>query len=278
MKRTLIFYDLILNKNNQMSLLQDKSVTLKDRIEDFVEKYDNKDMLYINNSNIIQIEDISSDYIFGSYGKTEKLSDKSLTRGRAESDMTITDLTTLEDLVESYTYFYLDLNKEECIILNNPNCPGFKTEFSKFLLHHFRLSGVYENIKIVNKLSEQIPESIGRSKQFAAISYTYSTDGVPDNEFLNFQEISNITHEQIKTAVVQLYFDANSDFEKVASTLSNTNNYVDKFSSFKIETDTQTIDVIEKILSKKVSIPLDEDQLNNTLIIKNILIENLINY
>lgn len=143
MRRTLIFYDLILSKNNQMNIFHNSTLTLIDRIREFVKDYNEEDMLYINESSIIQIEEITSNHIFGSYGKTERLSDKSLTRGRAEPDMMITDLTTLEDLVESYTYFYLDLDKKECVILNNPRCPGFKNEFSKFLLLHFRLSGIY---------------------------------------------------------------------------------------------------------------------------------------
>lgn len=278
MKRTLYFYDLVLEKNNQISLLQHHPVTLAKKIKDFVDNYNDEELLYMNDSSIIQIEDITHAYIFGSYGKTTRLSEKQLTRGRAEPDMAITDLTTLEDLVESYTYFYLDIDKKECVILNNPNCTGFKSEFPKFLLLHFRLSAIYENIDIVNKLSDNIQQSIGKANHFANISYTYSSDKLPANDFLNFKEMSGIKNEQIKTAAVQLYFKAESNFKEVAKNLSSTDKYVDQFSTFKVETDSESIDVIEKMLTKKVSIPLDKDDLSDINIIKNILIENLTSY
>ena len=278
MKGTLIFYKLVLQRSNQLSLFNDHSATLKSKIEDFADNHKEEDLLYANDTNIIEIESIADDHIFGSFGKIEKLDGKLLTRGRIQPNMEITNLATLRELIESYTYFYLDLNKEECIILYNSNCTGFRTEFSKFLLHHFRVSGIYNDILIENKLREDIPESIGRAREFSTISYTYTSDKIPKNEFLSFKEISGIKNNLIKRASVKLYFETEGNFKDIAQNLSNTYKYSDSFSSFKLETENETIDVIEKMLSKKVSIPIDEDDLHNIDLVKDILKEQLLNY
>ena len=273
MRRTLFFYDLILEKNNQLNIFQDSKSTLESKVSDFVSNHSQEDLLYIKGSNVVQIEDIADNYIFGSYGKIEKLSERLWTRGRTEEDMEITDLESIKELIESFTYFYLDLTEKDCIVLNNPRSPGFKTELPQFLLHHFRTSGIYKDIKIVSKLSDSIEQEIGRAKEFAKISYTYTSDKIPENEFLGFKEVSGVKDNQIKTAAVQLYFESESDFSEVSRNLSKTDEYIDSFDSLKIETYNETIDVIDKILTKKVSIPLDEDESENVDEIKSILIE-----
>lgn len=278
MMRTLLFYKIKLDKNNQLNLFQNSSTTLKDKVKQFIKNDNTDEFLYTNESVVFQIEDIGYNFIFGSYGKVENLSTKSMTRGRLKQNMQITDLQSLKELVENYTYFYFDLDTEECVILSNPDCGGFKSEFSKFLLHHFRASSIYENIQVLNRIDENINESIGKSNHFANISYTYASDKLPENEFLNFRQLSGLKKEQIRTATVQLYLEPGLDYSKNAHNLSNTSNYIDTFSSFKIDTQNETINVIDKILSKKISIIIDENDIDNLKKIKEILKDNLINH
>lgn len=278
MQRTLLFYDLILNESLQINFLNKNATTLKDKVKQLSENAKEDDLLYTNGSVIIQIEDFDENYIFGSYGKAENLSKRKLTRGRVKEDYTVTDLNSLKELVESYTYFYLDININECVILNNANCGAFKTEFPKFLLHHFRVSSIYKSIEISNKLSEKIGEDIGKSNHFASISYSYTSEKLPANEFAGFRELSGLTKDQIKTASVQLYLEPGFDYTESANILANTSKYIDDFSTFKIDTQEETINVIEKILSKKVSINIDEDDIDNLGKIKKILSENLISH
>jgi len=278
MQKTLLFFDLILNKNLQLDLFHDNTITLQEKVKQLSKNAQEDDLLYTNDTVIIEIESFDENHIFGSYGKAENLSKRQLTRGRTKKDYVITDLESLKELVESYTYFYVDLNLNECIVLNNPNCSGFKTEFSKFLLHHFRVSSIYKSIEIVNKLSKEINEDIGKSNHFASISYTYTSEKLPENEFASFKELSGLKKEQIRTASVQLYLEPELDYTENANKLASTTNYIDNFTTFKIDTQEETINVVEKILSKKVFINIDEDDIDNLDKIKDILKTNLINH
>lgn len=277
MIRTLLFFDLILTKEKQSNFL-DTVDNLQDKVEKFSNNLNEDELLYTNENVIIQIESCDKDHLFGSYGRTENPGNKQLMRGRTKEDYKVTNLESLKELIESYTYFYLDLNKNECIILNNYRCKGFQNEFPKFLILHFRLSSIYKDIMVVNKLSEKINEDISKSNHFARISYTYTSDKLPSNEFLNFKEMSGLEKEQIRTASVQLYLEPELNYKDNASLLSNTSEYIDNFSTFTIETEEETIDVIEKVLSKKVSINIDEDDINNLYEIKNILQSHLLSY
>ena len=275
MQKTLIFYELELVENPQINLFNGNE-TLKDRFKDFSENAKESDYLYTNNSKIIEIKDVDENHIFGSYGKIENLSKKELTRGRTKEDYLVTDLDSLKELIESYTYFYLDINMKQCVILSNSKCTGFKSEFANFLKHHFRISGIYTSVRIVNRLSKNIRESIGRATNISNISYTYVSENLPENEFASFKEMSGLRSDQIKTANVRLFLEPKLDHQKSIKTLAkNFGSSTDKFDSFKIETDEEYIDVIEKTLSKKVSIKIDEDSLNNLDKINNILRDNL---
>lgn len=275
MKKTLFYFDLLLSDNPQTTILNEHNITLKDKVRQLSKEAKEEDLLYTNDTSIIQIETLDENHIFGSYGKIENLSKRQFTRGRTKKDLNVTNLESLKELVESYTYFYLDLNTNRCIILHSSKCTGFKTEFAKFLIHHFRVSSIYSKIEVANRLSETISEDIGKANHFASISYTYTSGKLPENEFLNFMEISGIDKGQVKTASVQLYLNPELNYKKNAKKLAKTSDYIDDFSRLKIDTETEVIDVIEKILSKKISIKIDEDDVNNIDKIKNILKENL---
>lgn len=264
-----------MEKNAQINAFQGSNVTFRSKLRDFALSHSEEELLYIKDSHVFQIEDVTEDYIFGSYGRLEKLSERVLTRGRTEEDMEITNLESIKDLIESFTYFFLDVDNSDCVVLNNSKAPGFKNKFPDFLLHHFRLSGIYKHIKIVSRLCDSINQTIGEANEFTKISYTYTSNKIPTNEFLGFKEISGVKNNQIKTAAVQIYFEAGSDFQEMSKRLSNTEGYIDDFEKLKIETHNETIDVIDKILTKKVSIPLGEDQHDNIDLIKSILIDNI---
>lgn len=274
MIRTLLFYNLELTEDNQLDLFSSKNLTLQNKVESFVNNHTDDELLYINkdDSVVIQLENISTDYVFGSYGRYENLDESSLTRGRHKKDFYLQDV---EDLIESYTYFYLDLNTNQIVLLNNSRITGFKTNFSKFLMTHFRVSSIYKSITVENKLSEDIDDRIGSSNHFSSIQYTYRPDSLPPNAYASFKEMFGLNNNQIKTAKVHLILDSSQSFSDSAKILATADK--SQFERLRIDTEEEVINAIEKTISKKVPITIDDDSLNELDAIERILADSLSN-
>lgn len=278
MERTLVYYSLKLEKTKQTNLFDNQQTTLQDKAEELSTKNDKTEMTYKNleRSFIIEIESIARDYIFGSFGKLENFSNHDFMRGRRKEDY---NLSELEDLVESYTYFYLDLDTNKIVVLYNYKCKGFKKAFSLFLQNHFRVTSIYNDIKVVHQINENIPQTIGKSTNFLHINFSYTSDRSPENNYLGFDEMFGVKNNDVKSASVQLYLDPTTDKEGVRQKLKELSLFKkDKFNTFKIDTDEEVIDVIENRLSKKISIEINDNDINNINKIKELLKKQLPNY
>lgn len=274
MERTFIEYNLHLEKDNQLDLLEGGDITLEDRIHQFIVEDNSSARQFIGNnkSYIFEIEDITHEYLFGSFGKLDTPGGKTLTRGRDRENY---DLKNLEHLIESYTYFYLDISSKKIITLYNSKCTGFKSAFSNFLYYHFRLSNCYRTIKVINQKTENIPETIRKSTKIGKITYSYKTNQVPEGEYMNFKQPIDIDPDHIKSASVSLYFEPNANQEDFIDKLANIFSKKTTFNTFKLDTDQAMIDVIEQTLAKKVQIDISEDEIDNLDKIKELLREQL---
>lgn len=272
MIKTLLFYDLELIKNEQTSLFSTDNSSLQKKVEKFYESHTDDEMLYISkeDSVLIQLEELTPEYIFGSYGRFENLEDSRLTRARDRQDF---DLQDLEDLIESYTYFYLNLNTNEIVLLNNSRITGFKTNFSKFISTHFRVSTLYKNIAVVNKLSDDIDYKIGQATSLTSIKYSYTSENLPSNDFLSAEELFELKNNQIKSARIHLVLDPDENYTENVRKIAEADK--SQFDGLTIETKDEVIDAIEKTLSKKVSIEIDEESFNQLANIKEMLADNL---
>lgn len=281
MKVTLQYYDVLFEEDPQVSIFNTTSnyapLNIINKIKDFISTRKPEDNLYKNDDYLISILEIEEKYVFGTFGKIEDVSEKKLTRVRAKDSLEEGNIKNIKDFIERYTVFYYDIQNNSCITIHNPNVYGFKTQFAKFLMHHFKLSSIY-NINVINKINDSIPQKIKQLNKFSKISYKYSSDKMPENEFLSIKEISNIKNNQIRSASVELYLEPNSNYEESTKLLSETDKYINHFDTFKIHTEELTVDVVEKILSKKIDIELNEDDLNDLNLIKKELIKNLDNY
>lgn len=274
MERTLIEYNLHLEKDNQINLLEENDITLEDRINQFIVQDDSSAQQFIanNKSYIFEIEDIDHDYLFGSFGKLNTPGGKTLTRGRDRENY---DLKDLEHLIESYTYFYLDITSKKIVTLYNSKCKGFKTAFGEFLSYHFRLSNCYRTIEVINQKSENIPETIRQSTQIGKVNYSYKTNQVPKGEFMDFKQAVNIDADDIKSAKVGIYFEPTANQESLINKLADLVQEKITFNTFKLYTNQAMIDVIEQTLAKKVQIDISEDEIDNLDKIKELLREQL---
>lgn len=256
-------------RQNQLSLFDDHNKTIVDKVSDFIQssQSDNKDdfnedNFYVDNdsSSITQINRISTDYLFGSYGKLNRIKDSNLMRGRESKGFKV---VPLKDLLEDFTYFFLDLTSLKLVIIKNSKIHNIKKGFPNFLMNHFRLTSLYEKIELVNLLSDEITNSLGAKHQVTKIKYSYQPDKLPDNEFVTFREISEIETKQIKTATVSIEFKTNTIIDGIRESLDRFKDHKDKFKEMKLDNDQETINFMENQVSKKAFLELKEDQLED---------------
>ncbi|MEG0601214.1 MAG: hypothetical protein RR494_13675 [Vagococcus sp.] len=268
MRKNIHFYRLILEKTTQLNLFENTDITFKSKIENFIKNYDTTDLLQINNKNIFTIVSIDRSHIFGTFGNVSDAIKGDYVRGRNKKDFTVEGIN---NLLEIYTYYYLDLETLNIAVLQNSKLADFKSPFKSFISSHFRVSAIFDEIKVVPLLSSDIPNDFGKTSSLLSVKTSYVTNRLPDNEFVNVKEILGMQNNDIQSA--SLYVTLRKDFKKKL----NFNLFQkDDYSEFKVETESESIDLIEGIITKKISVDVSKDELNDDDMIKLKLKESLL--
>ncbi|PTQ84741.1 hypothetical protein C8U37_107109 [Trichococcus patagoniensis] len=272
MERTLLYYDLVLEKKRQINVFGDS--TLKDEVVKFKKKATENDYTYLNRPDgvIIEVIKIDSSNIFGSYGRLANIDDGELIRSRNKDDYSF---EFLETLIETYTYFLLNLEKNQIILLHNNKCGGFITYFSKFLREKFNLNEHYDIVSIAPIKDDNIREKLLQTTELDQIKFSYSSVQLMDNQFLTTNELYELDKTSIRNARVTLQLEPQVKNNKLLESLSSKDNISQQFNTFELSTNEGLIDLVEKKLIKKVSIKINEDEINNLDVIENLLSENL---
>lgn len=276
MERTLICYDLVLEKKRQMNIFGESS--LNNEIAKFMSKVDEEDYTYLNrpDSVIVEILTIDSNHMFGSYGRLESFDDRKMIRSRNKEDYSFAEI---ENLIETYTYFYMDIERKRILLLNNSKCTGFKTYFAKFLGETFNLNSYYDEIQIFIKKDENIQEKIFQANNLEELTVSYSADQLVDNKFINPKEFYELEENSVRSAKVTLSLEPtiknNKLVENIGSFFNSSDESFEGVEGFKISTQKELIDIVEKIVTKKVIIHISEDEINDLTIIKDLLSESI---
>lgn len=268
LNKSIHFYKLKLEKTNQTNLFENIDVTLKSKVAKFKETHDETDLLQINNKNIFTLVSFDEKHIFGTFGNVSDVIKGDHARGRNRNDLTVEDIS---NLLEIYTYYYLDIETLNIAFLRNSKLADFKEPFKGFISSHFRISSIFDKISVVPLLSNDIPNLVGRRIPLVSVKATYADDRLPDNEFLGVKEVTGIKNTDIKKVSVDLSLKQGSKKTWKINPFKKEN-----YSEFKLETETESIDLIEGIITKKVSIEVSKDELKNAEIIKTKLQESLI--
>lgn len=266
MKKKINFYKLVLEESSQLSLFDDNSITFEDKVERFIENHDDSDLIQVTDNKVFHLISFDSEHLFGTYGKIDDIETGDHVRGRNREDYSIENI---EDFIESFTYFYLDLTSKNIALLNNSSLPDFKNPFSNFLSSHFRTSSIY-NINIVSLMTEDLPSSNRNNIPISRIKFSYTDNRLPDNQYLSEREMFELSQNDIKNATVILTM--NQGVQKDRRRFSFRRS---EYSELKIENENETIDLIENLIIKKTSVDIDEEQLNDSDEIKQILLTSL---
>lgn len=254
MKKQLLFFKLILNQPDQLRLFNNDESTLSDKVQQLHENHTALDTVQVQDKKIFQLLSFDKNHIFGSFGKVEDLKQGDHIRGRNKNNYSIENL---DHLVETFSYFYIDLTKDNIALIKRNGLPDIKKPLQEFLLSHFRISGNWE-VEIVPKFTDNVESIIGKKVPVAKIKYSVENASLHENEFLSVKEAYEISSEEIEKVTV------NINLKKGNETIID--KAIDKFSRFsemKIENDEETIDIVERIITKKVTVEVESDQLKN---------------
>jgi len=273
MDKTLLFYELILEKKKQMKIFGES--TLKEEVRNFIDNSAESDYTYINRPDnvIIEIVSIKSHYIFGSYGRLSNIDGSELIRSRNKDDYSS---EYLEDLIETYTYFLLDLETNQIVLLDNYKCTGFNTYFSKFLGDKFNLNNYFDNISVIIKKEDNIKESLFKPNNLKKINIQYTSDQLVDNKFISPKELYELENSSIRNAKITLNLESTIENSKLKQLVSKDQKISQNFSKFDIETTDGLINLVERKITKKIFTRIDEDKLNDLIVIEELLLDNLV--
>ena len=263
MKRKVLFYRLILNRNINFNLLEDDT-TLPEAVEKLSDAQREADRIFILDNKIIFLISFDKNHIFGTFGKIEDISAGDTVRARDRETFSVTDF---ENLVETYTYFYLDLGTNRLALIYKSGIPDIKKPLENFILTHFRLTALF-NAEIVIEKDQSIPTRYGAKIPVAKIKVKYASDGNPGNIFASPTEILQLSQSDVREGDMNIVLNEWTTVEHgIINRLFETFNGRG-YRQFQVITDEETIDLIEQTVIKKSSIEVDDEDLRDDLKIK----------
>ena len=238
-KKNILFYKLNLELNPQIDMFE-HNVDLKKKVKVFTEYHTSDELRYVHSSNkyIVDIIDINEEYLFASYGKLNDYNKSRFIRVRDKQKLTPQEYN---DYIEMFTYFYIDFNTNNIVMLNSQLCKGFKKNIAEFLINHFKLSNIYETVEVVSTLNENISEVIDKTKAVQSIDIKYHSNQFPKNEFRSLPDLSTEDEQCIKK---------------------------DLYQSVGISTSDGEIEVLEQTVTKKVTHEFNEGDFSENVILK----------
>lgn len=218
----------------------------------------------------LEIIEITDDFIFGILGKLNDLSNKSLLRLRGkgiEEIHKISDPKDLEYYIENFTYFYIRLEDLCCAVLQNSSAPSFKKHFLSLINEKIDYkNNFFDKVDILNRKESNINESIFRFNSIINLNMAFYNDNIAEKENLpRFNEMWGISQSSIEHTDINISFKSDVDKKKLEKRLSSYKSY-DDYTKFKVtgineDGVTQCIDLIESLLTQKVTINIEEKYL-----------------
>lgn len=258
--RKVKFYNLVLEKSNNLNLFESEHVTIQDKVAQLESSHYDSDKFQIIENKVFMLLSFDRNHIFGTFGKMDDVGAGDHIRGRNKNNYSVEDI---HNFIESYTYFYLDLDSKILALLNNSSLPDIKKPFSHFIGSHFRITGVYDTIDLVPVISSEIPSRYGDDIPVVSAKISYADDRFPINPFINATEMLGIASADIKKADINISMKQGAKAKKKFFNFNRSD-----YSELKLETEEESIDLLDNVITKKVTIEIDSDDIKNDEVIK----------
>lgn len=262
-------FNMYRNTDNQNT----RAETFKDLIKNSLESKEYMLNMYTDDAEpsiTLEIIEIGNDFLFGILGKLDDLSNKSLLRLRGKGIEEIHKTSSPKDLdyyIENFTYFYIRFEDLCCAVLQNGSAPSFKKHFLSLIEEEVDYRGnFFDKVDILNRKEPNISEKIFGFNNIINLNMAFYNDNAPMKESLpRLSEMWGISQSSIEHTDININFKSDVNKKKLEKKLSSYQSYNDytKFKVTGISEDgvTQCIDLIEKLLTQKVAINIEEKYL-----------------
>ncbi|NOH14831.1 hypothetical protein [Clostridium cochlearium] len=275
MERFVNFYTIYCEPLDLESYSTSQENTNKNFIRKLKTNLNEKDYLFKkhktdeNFSVAIQIDEIDNDYIFGIIGKLDDLENKALVRARNKDNILKTgSISTLGKYIENFTYFYIRFSDLCCAVLNNNSAPSFTRYIKLLLKDELSLMNYFKNINVIPRYENNICNKISRFVDLLEINFCFDNESSLSNDILNINDIYKKANNSIQKTKVSLTLKNDIPNKKdFINSISEYENFGD-FCDFKIKGideygAEQCADIIQKTLTKKIFIDIDDSVLKN---------------
>src|SRR5699024_9620570 len=113
---------------------------------------------------------------------------------RDKINMTIEEF---ENLIENYTYFYIDTESLKVSLMSNSKSRGFTKYFPSFLSTKLNFGDYFSTIEIVPYINDDFSQRFSKLKNIQKINLKYTTDNELISSYLTFDELLSIEKDKI---------------------------------------------------------------------------------
>jgi len=247
---------------------------LKQQITDvIIEAVDTDDTYTIKSTSdtsvIIEMLEANSDFLFGNLGKLENLKDGPLKRLRDMNKEVINGETYIPKFyVENYTYFYIRLKDFMCAVLSNPSAPRFRRHFRNYL-SDITKDVFLEKLNIVNVVDDNIDYKLNRVKNVSKILMAFDGSSNIGNDLLNLADTFYLSQSSLLAAKIDINLKMEALTDKTRALLRDPEVIQSDFKKLELSgvdanEEEVEVELVERILTKTVSIDIDEKYLKSS--------------
>lgn len=225
---------------------------------------------------VIEIVESDEDFIFGIISKVEDLKNGPLKRIKDKKSNEVLDsnLETFGFTLENYTYFYLCKESLYISVINNTSAPKFKRHFQSFLNEQMDISFI-EKLEIHTVLDEKIDLKLNQVNKVSQLDMIFDDTSILGHQLLGLKDSFGISQNSLRRARISIdlkLLPITADTKGIFRKVKDLNNGFEKFELTGVndQQDILYMELIDKILTKRVNINIDDKQLINTQAINEI--------
>lgn len=238
-----------------------------DTFESIMNKVYNKPRTYkIKKDLIVEIIDCDN-CLFGSIGKLKNIQNSPLRRTRDTQTLEKSDFPDNTKL-EEFTYFYIDYKLKRALVLKNDDAPSFIRTMKLLFKNNNEIKTNFQYFDIYPEVVDNITKTLNKFTSLSKIECIYKSPSHQESGYIpSINNIFNKYENQLNKVSLELYFKNEIPNSKTIKDLQNAIN-TDGMESFKISGNIEekeciqdTIDLIKRIITKKVIISLPDNDI-----------------
>ena len=232
-----------------------------------VDSYEVKFYEHNDSSIIIELLEIEDTFMFGIIAKLEDLRNGPLKRLREKKSNEVleSELNNLGFYLENYTYFYICKETLYCSVLSNSSAPKFKMHFQNFLLSEMDMTYLKSiNVNIV--LDNHIEHKINKLQNLLKLDIVFNDTSKMGKNLLELNNTFAVSQNSLNRARITIdlkLLPLGENTRAIFKRLFKSKNEFEKLELTGLDQDDNIVDIelIERILLKKVDINIEDNQL-----------------